>query len=307
MKRTFGWIAAVLTLFAASPARAALSVVCTIPDLCDIAANVGGDLVETKSLSKGYQDPHFVDPKPSFALLLRSADLLLLVGLGLEVGWLPVLLPASRNGRIQVGQPGYLDCSTLVELLEVPTERVSRAMGDLHPGGNPHYWLDPRNGARLAYGIYKRLADLDPANREAYKRNYRRYALRIVRLAKKLRKTLEPYQGSYLIPYHRSMSYLIDWARMRQLGTIERLPGVPPSATHLADLHKRIETTPGRKIVVSETYYPDTTARRVAEHFHLKYVQLAQMTGGLPGAGSYLDLLRVNTERVAAALAASAE
>jgi zinc/manganese transport system substrate-binding protein len=307
MRKTFLLTATLLSLLGAGRADAALHVVCTIPDLCDIASHVGGDLVETTALSKGYQDPHFVDPRPSFAVTLRNADLLLAVGLQLEVGWLPVLLPASRNEKIQVGQPGHLDCSTLVDLLEVPTEKISRTMGDLHPGGNPHYWLDPRNGVRLAFGIFKRLATLDPSNEATYRANYQRYARLIIRLAQKLQKELEPYAGSYLIPYHQSMSYFIHWSGLQQLGTIERLPGVPPSATHLAELHKRIESTPGRKVIVSETYYPDTTARRVAARFKLQYVRVAQMTGGLPEAKSYLDLLKANTERIVHALADSAK
>jgi zinc/manganese transport system substrate-binding protein len=288
-----------------APARAKVNVVCTIPDLCDIASHVGGNRVTTRSLGKGYQDPHFVDPKPSFALALRKADLLVVVGLELEVGWLPPLLTGSRNADIQVGQKGYLDTSTLVKIREVPTQKLSRAMGDLHPGGNPHFWMDPRNGVRISYGLYKRLAKLDPAHRATYKKNYKRYALRIIRLSRKLKKRLAPYAGSYLIPYHQSMIYFIKWAGLKRLATIERLPGVPPSASHLAKLYKLIRATEGRKIIVSETYYPATTAKRVAAKFNLKYLRVAHMTGGLPAATSYLKMLEHNVERIVAALAAS--
>lgn len=291
----------VMGVSAATPAAAKLKVVCTIPDLCDIAANVGKDLVTTRSLSVGYQDPHFVDPRPSFALALRDADLLLLVGLQLEVGWLPQLLVGARNGNIQRGQPGYLDCSTLVKVLEVPTQRVTRAMGDLHPGGNPHFWMDPRNGVRLAYGFYKRFARLDPDNAARYKRNYRRYALKLIRLAKRLARKIRPYRHSYLIPYHQSMIYFIRWAGLRRLATIERLPGVPPSAAHLAKLYKLIASTPGRKVIVSETYYPDTIARRVAKKFKIVYKRLAHMAGGLPGIDTYIDVLRHNVNDLVAA------
>ncbi len=284
-------------------AKAKVRVVCTIPDLCDIASNVGGSLVTTRSLGKGYQDPHFVDPKPSFALALRRADLLMLVGLELEVGWLPRLLTGSRNSKVVKGARGYLDCSTLVKILEVPATKISRSMGDLHPGGNPHYWMDPRNGVRLAFGTYKRLAKLDPAHRATYKRNYKRYALKIIRLARRLKRLLAPYRGYYLIPYHQSMIYFIKWAGLRRLATIERLPGVKPSAAHLAKLHRLIANTRGRKIIVSETYYPSTAARRVASRFHLPYIRMAHMVGGLPSATSYLQVLRHNTARVAAALA----
>lgn len=284
-------------------ASAKVRIVCTVPDLCDIAANVGGGLVSTRTLGKGYQDPHFVDPKPSFALAMRSADLLMVVGLELEVGWLPRLLTGSRNSKIVKGANGYLDCSTLVKLREVPQTKISRSMGDLHPGGNPHYWMDPRNGVRIAFGTYKRLAKLDPANRATYKRNYKRYAIQLIRLAKRLRAKLKPYRNSYLIPYHQSMIYFIKWARLRRLGTVERLPGVKPSAAHLAKLHKLIGNTSGRKILVSETYYPSTAAKRVARRFKLPYIRMAHMVGGLPAAKTYLKVLEHNTNSVVAALA----
>lgn len=290
-------------LLVVGPAKAKVNIVCTIPDLCDIAANVGGTLVSTTSLGKGYQDPHFVDPKPSFALALRNADLLLLVGLELEVGWLPNLLTGSRNASVQVGQKGYLDCSTLVKILEVPDQKLSRAMGDLHPGGNPHFWMDPRNGVRVAFGIHRRLAQLDPGNAATYERQYKAYALEIVRLARRLKARLATYAGSYLIPYHQSMIYFITWAGLRRLATIERLPGVPPSAAHLAKLHQIISSTSGRKVIVSETYYPDTVAKRVAAKYNLPYVRLAHMAGGLPGATTYLKMLEHNVERLVSALA----
>ena len=305
MKKLIAITTTSLVLLAAGPAHAKVNIVCTIPDLCDIASNVGGSLVKTRSLGKGYQDPHFVDPKPSFALAMRSADLLMLVGLELEVGWLPRLITGSRNSKIVKGANGYMDCSSLVKIKEVPTTKLSRSMGDLHPGGNPHFWMDPRNGARIAYGTYKRLSKLDPANRKTYKRNYRRYALKIIRFSKRMRRKLKPYKGSYLIPYHQSMIYFIKWARLRRLSTIERLPGVKPSAAHLAKLHKLIGATRGRKLIVSETYYPSTAAKRVAAKFKLKYLRLAHMKGGLPKATSYLMMLRHNVDRVVAALAKS--
>lgn len=295
--------ALVLLLGAAPPAHAKVAVVCTIPDLCDIAANVGGNLVGTQSLGKGYQDPHFVDPKPSFALALRSADLLLLVGLDLEVGWLPRLLTSSRNPNVQKGARGYLDCSTLVKVQEVPSQKLSRAMGDLHPGGNPHYWMDPRNGVRVAYGVYKRLAKLDPGNAATYQRQYKAYALQIIRLARRLQAKLQPYAGAWVIPYHQSMIYFIHWAGLKRLATIERLPGVPASAAHLAKLHGLIGATAGRKVIVSETYYPDTVAKRVAARYGLGYLRLAHMAGGLPEAPTYLRMLEHNVDRMVAAFA----
>lgn len=305
MNRKTIWLATLTLglLLCAPMVNARVKVVCTIPDLCDIAANVGGDLVTTTSLGKGFQDPHFVDPKPSFALALGRADLLILAGLELEVGWLPPLQTGSRNSKIQAGERGYLDGSTLVKILEAPTQKLSRAMGDLHPGGNPHYWMDPRNGVRLAFGISRRLGLLDPKNAAIYERQYKAYAMQIIRLSRRLKTKLAPFSGSWLIPYHQSMIYFMEWAGLRRLATIERLPGVPPSAAHLAKLHQIIVSTPGRKVIVSETYYPDTVAKRVAAKYGVPYVRVAHMAGGLPDAPTYLKMLEHNVDRVVAALA----
>src|ERR1700731_3838851 len=139
-----------------------LNVVTSTTDLAALTQEVGGDKVNVESIAKGYQDPHFVEAKPSFLLKLRQADLLIAVGLQLEIGWLPPLITQSGNPRIQVGAAGYLDASQFAEILEVPTGVVTRAMGDVHPLGNPHYWLDPDNGRRVARGIAQKLGELDP-------------------------------------------------------------------------------------------------------------------------------------------------
>src|SRR6059036_4196646 len=158
---------AVFTVSLSVHAQGKLNVVTTTEDLAAIAREVGGDHISVESIAKGYQDPHFVEAKPSFLLKLRQADLLIVVGLQLEIGWLPPLITQSGNPRIQVGAPGYLDASQFAEILEIPTGTVTRAMGDVHPLGNPHYWLDPDNGRRIARGIANKLAEMD-ANDSAY-------------------------------------------------------------------------------------------------------------------------------------------
>src|SRR5215470_2431698 len=160
-------IAAVLlcaiVLLAAPAAEAKkLKVITTLTDLASLTQEVGGDKVDVEPLAKGYQDPHFVEPKPSFLLTLRNADLLVSVGLDLELGWLPPLITQSGNGKIQVGGQGYLDASQFAEILEIPQGKLTRAEGDVHPMGNPHYWLDPDNGRRIARGIATKLGDMDP-------------------------------------------------------------------------------------------------------------------------------------------------
>src|SRR5213596_2854047 len=141
-----------------------LNVVTSTTDMAALAQEVGGDHINVESIARGYQDPHFVEAKPSFLLKLRQADLLISVGLQLEIGWLPPLITQSGNPKIQVGAPGYLDASQFAEILEIPTGTVTRAMGDVHPLGNPHYWLDPDNGRRIARAIADKLSELQPAD-----------------------------------------------------------------------------------------------------------------------------------------------
>ena len=154
-----------LAILLSVPAEAKkLNVVTATTDMAALAQEVGGDRISVESIAKGYQDPHFVEAKPSFLLKLRQADLLIVVGLQLEIGWLPPLITQSGNGRVQVGANGYLDASQFAEILDIPTGTVTRAMGDVHPLGNPHYWLDPDNGRRIAKGIASKLGELDPAD-----------------------------------------------------------------------------------------------------------------------------------------------
>lgn len=295
-------LCALAIVFGSLRADAKIKIVCTVPDMCDIAQNIGGSKVTTKNLTKGYQDPHFVDPRPSFALILSRADLLLKAGLELEIGWLPPLITGARNRKILTGAMGNLDCSTLVKIREVPAKKISRSEGDLHPGGNPHYWTDPRNGIRIAYGISKRLAKLDPENSDAYKKNYKKYAHKLIKWMRKWRKTLKPYKGTHVIPYHQSWIYFLRFAGLRRLNTIERLPGVKPSAAHLANLYSQIKTTKTTKLVISEPFYPQKTAKTVAKRFGLKHIMLSQLVGGVKGTSTYINNIDYNVRTIVSAL-----
>src|ERR1043166_207125 len=170
------WLAAAfLAASLSSPSTASakkLNVVTATTDLAALAQEVGGDRISVESIAKGYQDPHFVEPKPSFLLKLRQADLLIVVGLQLEIGWLPPLITQSGNSRIQVSAPGYLDASQFAEILEIPTGVVTRAMGDVHPLGNPHYWLDPDNGRRIAHGLAQKMGELDPTDAPYFQQRF---------------------------------------------------------------------------------------------------------------------------------------
>src|SRR5262252_2168164 len=176
MVARFGFVfALLLAVTLACPGTAfakKLNVVTATTDLAALAQEVGGEKINVNSIAKGYQDPHFVEAKPSFLLQLRQADLLVVVGLQLEIGWLPPLITQSGNPRIQVGATGYLDASEFAEILEKPTGVVTRAMGDVHPLGNPHYWLDPDNGRRLARGFAQKLGELDPGDNDYFQQRF---------------------------------------------------------------------------------------------------------------------------------------
>src|SRR5437588_5176779 len=195
MKRlTFFGLLASLLLPSLAAARK-LSVVTSTTDLAALAQEVGGDKINVEAIAKGYQDPHFVEAKPSFLLKLKNADLLISVGLDLEIGWLPPLITQSGNGRIQPGAPGYLDASQFTEILEIPQGKLTRAEGDVHPLGNPHYWLDPDNGRRIAKGIATKLAEMDPNDSSYFQQRFADFDKRLSEAEKRWDAEMAHYRG----------------------------------------------------------------------------------------------------------------
>jgi len=194
-----------LSFTVGSAAAKTLNVVTATTDMAAMAQEVGGDKVSVESIAKGYQDPHFVEAKPSFLLKLRQADLLITVGLQLEIGWLPPLITQSGNARIQVGGNGYLDASQFAEILDVPTGTVTRAMGDVHPLGNPHYWLDPDNGRRVAKGIAAKLGELDPGDNAYFQQRFQDFDKRLTAAEQKWDALMKPYRGRKVVTYHNSL------------------------------------------------------------------------------------------------------
>jgi zinc/manganese transport system substrate-binding protein len=283
----------------AAGARADLRVVATVPDLAAIAQEVGGKHVTVTSLSLGTQDPHFVDAKPSLVLELNQADLLLAIGLGLEVGWLPTLQTGARNAAIQVGGHGFLDCSGMVQLLDVPTGQVDRSQGDIHPGGNPHYLYDPRVAVRVAAGIGKRLAELDPQTAAEYTRGADAFRARIDQARAGWERRLAAARGLPVITYHRSWVYFADWLGLDQVGTLEPKPGIPPSPAHVARL-LGLARSRGVKLVILEDYYPDDTARLVAAKLGAR---LVRVPGGAARGQSYVDVAEARVAAVEKGLA----
>src|SRR3989454_11556894 len=203
-------LAAALALFALlilpAPSRAAgtLQVMTATTDLAALAQEIGGDKVTVESIARGYQDPHFVEAKPSFLLKLRKTDLLMVVGLELEIGWLPPLITQSTNPKIQVGAPGYFDASRFAQILEAPTGQVTRAEGDVHPQGNPHYWLDPQNGLRIAKGIRDKLSEMRPTDAAYFAQRYSAFEQHLKQADQKWLEEMKPYAGRKIVTYHRS-------------------------------------------------------------------------------------------------------
>ena len=254
-------------------ASAKLEVVATTPDLAVIARDVGGPDAHVLALALATQDPHFVDAKPHLALALSKADLLLLTGAGLEAGWLPTLLTGSRNPDIQAGGAGYLDCSSLVSMLDVPATAIDRSNGDIHPQGNPHYSYDPRRVEALMVGIGKRMAELDPAHKSGYFARTKSLleGLRAARARWEAR--LAKARGQKIIAYHRSLPYLADWLGVEVVEHVEPKPGIPPNPSHIAHVLERARADKVRAIV-QQAYYPSGTSKLIADKAGAIFVQI---------------------------------
>ncbi len=278
----------IAALAAALPARAALNVVTTTDGLASLAREVGGDRVSVESLSRGIQDPHFVDPNPTLAVKLRRADLFLDVGLDLEIGWLPPLVNQSRNAGIQPGGSRRLTAASAVEVMETPTGPVDRSQGDLHPAGNPHFLTDPRRALKVAEAIAARLGELDPAGAAAYQANVAAFAKRLAAAEARWAAELAPLKGRKIVSRHRTLTYFLDWSGLALAGVLEPKPGVPPPPSHLADLVGVVKRE-GVKAVVVENYYDPKSGELVARLGGARLVIVPGDVGGVPEAKGYLE------------------
>ena len=284
----------------AARASAQLSVVATVPDLAAIAKAVGGGHVKVTAMALPTQDPHFVDAKPSLALALNGADLVLLVGLGLETGWLPTLLTGARNAAIQPGGAGYLDCSSLIAKLGVPDGPVDRSRGDIHPGGNPHYLVDLRASAKVARGVAVRLSQLDPGHRTEYQQNLVAFLGQLEATRKQLEARMAPFRGAPVIGYHETWVYFADWFGLQQAAFIEPKPGIPPNPAHVARV---LAQGRARKVraILQEEYYPDGNSKVLAQRIPATLVRVAGGAKQLNAQG-YLQRVQELVGRVSAAL-----
>lgn len=268
-------------------AEAKIKIVSSIPDFAAIASEVGRHHVETKSLVRPTQDPHFLDAKPSFIVDLNRANLVLLTGMELEAGWLPPLLVGARNAQIQKGATGHLDCSTLIAPLEA--QGADRAKGDIHPGGNPHYWTDPRNGIRLARGIAKRLAQIDAAHAQDYQKFADDFVRRLEEKIVSWRKMLAPRKGTKVVVYHRSWTYFLNFAEYTEVAALEPKPGIPPSPNHVANLIQQVKDQHVR-YVIQESFYPTQLSQTLAQKSGAQLKVLPTMVGSTSGA-TYIDVV----------------
>lgn len=292
MKYRFAFVATVLmaalTVVPFASAKK-LNVIASTTDLAALAQEVGGDRISVDSIAKGYQDPHFVEAKPSFLLKLRQADLLISVGLQLEIGWLPPLVNQSGNPHIQVGAPGYLDTSQFSEILEISTEQVTRAMGDVHPLGNPHYWLDPDNGRRVAKGIATKLGELDPADGAYFQQRYQDFDKRLAAAEKNWEDMMRPYRGRKVVTYHRSWPNFAKHFGLDVVGYIEPRPGIPPTPGHTIELIQQMRRD-NIKLMLIEPYFDLKTPDSIARETGSKVVVLLPSVGGEKQVTDYFKL-----------------
>jgi ABC-type Zn uptake system ZnuABC Zn-binding protein ZnuA len=266
-----------------------LTVVTSTTDMAALAREVGGDKVAVDSIAKGYQDPHFVEAKPSFLLRLRQADLLVVVGLQLEIGWLPPLINQSGNPRIQVGASGYLDASQFAEILEIPQGTVTRAEGDVHPLGNPHYWLDPDNGRRIARGIASKLSQADPGDDAYFQQRFQDFDKRLTAAEQKWEAEMKPFRGRKVVTYHRSFPNFARHFGLDVIGYVEPRPGIPPTPTHTLEIIQLMRRE-NCKVVLVEPYFDLKTPQSIGRETGAQVVVYLPSVGGEKGVDDYFML-----------------
>ena len=291
----------ILALGGAGSSQVQLRVVTSTTDLYDLAKAVGGSRIEAKHIGEGYQDPHFIEAKPSFVLDLRKADVWAFVGLDLEIGWMPLLLDGARNSKIRMGGTGYVDVSKVIPVIDVPTGNVDRSQGDIHPLGNPHYWLDPENGKRIARLFRNKFVELDPAGEADYDANLKKFQAKLDEAARSWAPDLAKLKGKPIVAWHTSWRYFAEYTGVNIVGFMEPKPGVPPSAAHLAGLVQTIKRT-GAKVIIMEPFYDRKTADFVASKSGASVLVLPPSVGGQRGLDDYVDVMTHDINALAKAV-----
>jgi zinc/manganese transport system substrate-binding protein len=270
-------------------AQSKLNVMTATEDLASIAREVGGDRVTVEAMARGYQDPHFVEAKPSYILKLQKADLLIVVGRELEIGWLPPLVQQSRNSKIQPGAEGYLDASLNAQILEIPTGQITRAMGDVHPQGNPHYWLDPENGKRIAQAMADKFSQLRPGDRAAFQQRLADFTARIDAADKRWLAQMAPYRGTKVVTYHRSFPNFAERFGLVIVGYVEPRPGIPPTPQHTLDLINEMKRQ-NVKLVLVEPYFDLKTPNAIGRETGAQVLVMPPSVGGVKEVSDYFKL-----------------
>jgi zinc/manganese transport system substrate-binding protein len=301
IRRTAVLLLAGLLALAPRAAQAQLKVVTSTTDLYDIAKSVGGDKIAASHIGEGYQDPHFIEAKPSFVLQLRNADVWAFVGLDLEIGWMPLLLDGARNPKIRPGGSGYVDASTAIRVLDTPQGSVDRSMGDVHPLGNPHYWLDPENGRRIARMFQAKFTQLDPRNSAAYASNEKAFEARLNAAEQGWAADLAAIKGKPVVAWHTSWRYFAEYSKMNIVAFMEPKPGVPPSPSHLYKVIQTVKST-GAKAIVMEPFYDRKVADLVSKQTGIKVLVLPPSVGGVKGVDDYISLMKYDVAQLAAAV-----
>ena len=279
------WLASPTTVTAQSK----LNVVTTTEDLAAIAREVGGDRISVEPIARGYQDPHFVEAKPSFILKLQKADLLVVVGRELEIGWLPPLIQQSRNAKIQPGAAAYLDASLHARILDVPQGTITRALGDVHPLGNPHYWLDPENGKAIAKDIGDKLGELRPGDKAYFQMRVDDFQKRLSAAEQRWLAAMAPYKGTKVVTYHQSFTNFADRFGIVVDGYVEPRPGIPPTPQHTLDLEKQMKQQ-NVKIVLVEPYFDLKTPNAIGRDTGAQVIVMPPSVGGVKGTEDYFKL-----------------
>jgi len=299
--RRLAVLAVLAALAAPAYAQGKLNVIATTEDLASIGREVGGDHIAIDSIARGYQDPHFVEAKPSFILKLQKADVLIVVGKELEIGWLPPLIQQSRNAKIQPGADGYLDASVNAQILEMPTGQITRAMGDVHPLGNPHYWLDPDNGKKIGKEIADKFAQLRPNDRAYFEQRLADFTSRLDAAEKRWLQQMAPYKGMKVVTYHRSFPNFAERFGLDIVGYVEPRPGIPPTPQHTLDLINEMKRQ-NIKLVLVEPYFDLKTPNAIGQQTGAQVLVLPPSVGGVKEVTDYFKLFDYDINLVVEAI-----
>lgn len=278
-----------LAFFLPWTAHAKVKIVATLPVFAALAQEVGGDQVTVTNLARANQDPHFLDAKPSYVVDLNHADLLIFGGLDLEIGWLPPILTQARNSKILPGNPGNVNSAQGLHVLELPKVPMDRSFGDVHPLGNPHTWLDPRNAKLIAANIYQHLSQIDPPNEAYYKDRLKSFLGRLDQKLAEWQPSLQKLQGKKIVTYHKSFNYFADWTGLDVVDSVESKPGIPPSSKHVDELIQMIPRE-GVRAILMEDFYPKKVPEFLAQKANIPLLIVPTQTGD-PGLQTYFELI----------------